>query len=199
MPQNLDPEAPYGRGKDGTPNKKPGPPKGVRLGGRQKGARNKAIIEREERERLIRTAAAAATLTQQVTDEVALRKGTPDSKRAKLVLENFMELFAQMAARAQPLPEGMAVPQGRMPDPVAFDKYSKLAVDTAGVLAPFQDPRYSAVMVGQTQVTKVTVSGGMPDEFSGPGSEYIELKATEVVSAEDPVPLPVSTPKAVNE
>ena len=169
---------------------------GERRGGRGKGSKNKMMVSRSELERIAREAAAEAVKSE-VALEVLERKTLPDNKRGKKVLESFVAVFAGMAAQYQPLAPGQTVPgPGQQPDPDKFKEYALIAIEAAKALAPFQDPRYSAVMVGQTQVTKVKVEGGMPDEFSGPGSEYVDLKATEVVSAEEPLPI---LPKVVNE
>ena len=173
--------------KDGRPQKKRGPPKGK--GGRKPGIKNKKTLEIERLKRVAREAAAAA-VAKDAAIEALERKGMPDSRRAKKVLENFMELFAGMAAVSQPLPPGMTVPPpGRKPDDAKFDKYAALAVDAAKALAPFQDPRYSAVIVGATVVTKIKVEGGMPDDFK-PSVELegAALPALTVITAEDDPP-----------
>jgi hypothetical protein len=160
----------------------------VRVGGIQKGTKNKTTVDREERERLVREAAAAA-LANEAMVETLERKGTPDSKRAKKVLETFMELFAGMATTYQPLPPGMTLTpeqlRGRSPDPALFKEYATLAVETARALAPFQDPRYSAMIVGASVVTKVKVEGGMSDDFTPPTLSGPILPGT-IVTADDP-------------
>lgn len=69
------------------------------------------------------------------------------TKRAATVLEEFMLTFAGMAATYQPLPPGSAVPEGRSPDDEKFRAYAKLAVDTAGMLAGYQQPKFKAIQV----------------------------------------------------
>jgi len=205
-PQDPQSDAPRGLTKFGVPRKKPGPPKGVRVGGRRKGDKNKTTIEREERDRLIREAAAAA-LTKDTVIETLDRKNTPDSRRAKKVLETFMELFAGMAATHQPLPPGQVLSPAdvtrRQPNPALFKEYATLAIDAAKALAPFQDPRYSAMIVGASIVTKVQVEGGMPNDFAPPvpAGEVIDLKPGTVINAEDDKePLALAAPaKAENK
>jgi hypothetical protein len=73
-----------------------------------------------------------------------------DAKRAgrKLavdLLDDFARIFGGMAAFFQPYPAGMA------PNPNAnaaeFEKWSRLAVETAARLAPYQSPTFRAVTV----------------------------------------------------
>jgi hypothetical protein len=103
---------------------------GERRGGRQKGTRNKATIER--------------TL---IAERGTAEGKTAGQRLAKEVLEDFMHLFADMAATADRNTE-------------KFEKWARLAIETAKALAPFQSPRFSAVMVGATTVQKITIEGG---------------------------------------
>lgn len=66
-------------------------------------------------------------------------------KLAVDVLQEFMTLFAGLAAHHQPLPPGMPVPLGRVPDEGKFEKWARLTVETAADLAPFQSPKYAAI------------------------------------------------------
>ena len=105
-------------------------------------------------------------------------------KLAKNVLSDFMELFAGMAAFYQPVPAGQPVEAGRQPDENKFKEYAALAVDSAKALAPFQSPRFSAMMIGATVVSKIVVEGGMPSDFdvSNPAPA---LPAGTIISADD--------------
>ncbi len=94
---------------------------------RQRGARNKAVIERE------RIAAEIAART--VADA-----RTSGKKLAKEILEEFMFLFTNVAAGHQP-----ASPQDVPSD--VFKEYATLAVDTARKLAPFQSPTFQAITI----------------------------------------------------
>jgi len=98
--------------------------------GRKVGSQNKATIERLKR--------AEIEMTQ------ARESG---KKLAKDVLEEFMMLFAGMAAQSQPIPEGMPVPPGRKPNEKTFEKYARLAVETAADLAKYQSPTFKAIAV----------------------------------------------------
>lgn len=104
--------------------------KGQRFGGRQKGARNKVTIARALR----------------AEQEIAEAKAS-GRKMATQVLDEFMHLFAGMAAAYQPLPPGTEIPAGRAPDEAQFEKYAKLAVDCARILAPFQSPTFKAIVI----------------------------------------------------
>lgn len=105
---------------------------GERRGGRGKGTRNKATLERE------RIAAEIAART--VADARATGK-----KLAKDVLEEFMLLFAGMAASYQPWPVGLGKNPGE--NVGQFEKWARLACEQAAKLAPFQSPTFRAVMV----------------------------------------------------
>jgi hypothetical protein len=104
---------------------------GERRGGRQKGARNKATIERAL-----------------IAERAAAQAKASGKRLAKDLLEDFMHLFADMAATADRNTE-------------KFEKWARLAIETAKALAPFQSPRYSTVAVGATTVQKITIEGGM--------------------------------------
>lgn len=112
--------------------------RGKKTGGRSKGTPNKATIEKD------RIAAEIAART--VADAQVSGK-----KLAKEVLDEFMHLFAGMAAHHQPLPKGQinADPK-RNPDRAEFDKYAMLAVDCARRLAPYQSPTFQAIAIDMT-------------------------------------------------
>jgi hypothetical protein len=133
--------------------------KGERFGGRTKGTPNKATAERNliaAREAEARVAAAQAS----------------GRKLGKDVLDEFMHLFAGMAATYQPMPPGVAVPQGRKPDEAQFEKYARLAVHCAQKLAPYQSPTFQAIMIappppdprlaGQRKRFTLTIFEGAP-------------------------------------
>lgn len=133
-------------------------------GGRPKGRKNQATLEREEAARvdLVRQDEIKRLKAEGAKQEIAIAAAS-GYKLAKEVLSDFMQLFAGMAASAQPWPPEM----GKNPneDPAKFKEYAVLAVTAAKDLAPFQSPRYSAMMIGASVVTKVEVKGGMPDDF----------------------------------
>lgn len=102
---------------------------GERRGGRVKGVPNKATMERA----LI----AANTL---------VKSRAADKKLAKEVLDDFMALFAGMAAHYQPTPPH-AMQQNQYGNPAEFEKYARLAVQCAKDLAPYQSPTFRAIVV----------------------------------------------------
>jgi hypothetical protein len=108
--------------------------KGRKIGGRVAGTPNKRTQELIDKARL------------DVENAQAGHRGGP-RKLGKEVLDEFMHLFAGMAAHHQPVPEGAIVPAGRKPDEAKFLIYAKLAVDTARSLADFQSPKFKALMV----------------------------------------------------
>ena len=100
---------------------------GERLGGRQKGSKNKKTAEK-------------ALIAQRIIQEHDAR-GIP---LAKEVLEEFMFLFADIAREAKPAP---AKPGHKTKSTEIFDKYARLAVDCASKLAPYQSPTFRAIVV----------------------------------------------------
>lgn len=157
---------------------------GERRGGRQKGSRNKAVIEREEQARLTRERIELEMQALGGKDPALTAALIEGKKLAKDVLSDFMELFAGMAAYYQPTPANL--PQNANANRGMFEVYAFAAVDAAKALAPFQSPRFSAMMVGATVVNKIEVTGGMPDDFaSGPAPA---LPAGTIVTADEVTP-----------
>lgn len=107
---------------------------GERRGGRAKGTPNKATTERAL-----------------IAEAEVIKHEVNGKKLAKDVLEDFMFLFAGMAAAYQPLPPGSPVPLGREPNEGKFEKWATLAVKTAADLAKFQSPTFKAVAVSMAQ------------------------------------------------
>lgn len=113
--------------------------KGQRFGGRSKGTPNKRTTEMVERARIEAENAARGH---------ARGRAEGLKKLGKEVLEDFMHLFAGMAATYQPLPPGVvAASPGREPNEDKFLIYAKLTVDTARSVADFQSPKFKAIMV----------------------------------------------------
>jgi len=99
---------------------KPGRSGGLRNGaGRPKGIPNKATIEKA-----------------MIAGQIAARAEMQGRKLAKEVLDEFMHLFAEMAASAR---EGG--------DETRFEKWARLAVQCAKDLAAYQSPTLRAIMV----------------------------------------------------
>lgn len=141
-------------------------PDGKVLNGRTKGSKNRKTLEREERER---QELAARTATEQLPEAKKL-----PSKRAKQVLRDFMEVFAGMAATFQPLPPSQAQQQAALKpyaDERKFLTYAKLARDTAEMLAPFEDPKYKAIIVASTP------DAATPPTQPGIGAKVIDMNA----------------------
>jgi hypothetical protein len=74
-----------------------------------------------------------------------------DKKLAKEVLDQFMVLFAGMAAFYQPRPAS-SMQQNPNANESKFDKYAKLAVECAKDLAPYQSPTFRSVIRPLEQV-----------------------------------------------
>lgn len=143
----------------------PGPPKGTRAGGRAKGTPNKATIER-------------AIIAEQIVERATMS----GKKLAKEVLDDFMHLFAGMAAAYQPLPPGMVAPAGKAQDEAKFLTYAKLAIDTAAELGPYQSPRLKAIQVHAVPTAPIDQPGqnAMTSELT-PQQAYRLLRDTDVI------------------
>jgi hypothetical protein len=105
---------------------------GEHRGGRQKGSKNLATIERETREAQQRA-------------RVQLRQ--PKVRLAKDVIEEFMMIGIGYAAKYQKAPEGQTLPQGREPDEEKFKEWAQITVGWATDLARYQSPTYRAIQV----------------------------------------------------
>lgn len=116
---------------------------GERRGGRKPGTRNRKTLEQLKLQ--------AANASRVV--EIAARD---NRKLAKDVLEEFMLLFAGMAAVSQPLPPGAVATPGRIPHDEKFEKYATLAVDCAKALAKYQSPTFRAIVIAPPPPTGPT-------------------------------------------
>jgi hypothetical protein len=190
---------------EGPVKRKRGPPKGSRVAGRQKGTRNKETIAREEAARIARERLAEIdriTATGQSTAVAAVE--TAGMKRGKDVLAELMRAYMALTALHQPWPgwherldektkkpildkSGRKILDNDNPnfDEKRFKEYSLMARDTAAAVAPFHDPRYSAMMIGATVVNKIEVVGGMPDEFKAPAKQ--EISPGTIITPDDDV------------
>lgn len=104
---------------------------GERRGGRTAGTPNRATVE-------------AVLDAERTLTEARNAKGT--RKLGKEVLDDFMQLFAGMAAYYQPSPKNAPV-QNPNADKVEFKEYAMMAVKTARYLTEFQSPKFRAVAV----------------------------------------------------
>lgn len=185
--------------------------------GRPRGGKNKATIERDAQAALVQERLAEiARLEAAGVNAAEAAKQTTGSKLMKDVAVDFAKLFTNIATHYQPYPgwhplieadrtspnAGKPVMNPRTGQPVMvndnanfdeakFKEWSALALQAALGAAPYQSPRFSAMMIGATVVQQIEVVGGLPDEDEG----AIEGEAVAVVEepkSEDPVPLPKS-------
>ena len=175
--------------------KKPGPPKGTRYGGKQKGSKNKATIERERLAELEMQAEAARSAVD--------RAAAAGKKLMKDIAFDFAALFASMAAYYQPQPTivmGKVINLDANPNAneAKFNQYATLAAQTSIQAAKYQSPSFSAMVVGASVVTKVVVEGGMADDFVAPvpKGEVLDLKPLTVITADDETAHIIELPKA---
>jgi hypothetical protein len=148
------------KGKSGGARPGAGAPRGMR----------KKTIERMEQARLAEVARAA-----ELEQQKAKAKNT---KLAKEVIEEFMFVFAGMAAYYQPTAPGALV-QNEHGNPNEFERWAKHAVDAAAELAKYQSPTFKAVAAFQAPT---------PPALPPPG-QTIEGK---VIRLDDPVALQAS-------
>lgn len=78
-----------------------------------------------------------------VAERQVLESRAAGRKLAKEVLEEFMLVFAGMAATNQPKPGVNGQPSGNVTD---FVKYAELAIHCAERLAPYQSPTFRAII-----------------------------------------------------
>lgn len=142
---------------------------GKKTGGRKPGSRNKALVERDR---------VAAEIAARTVADAKVR----GHKLAKERLDDFMTLFAGMAARYQPLPgwkEGDPIPEGREPNETKFKEYALLTIECARILAPYQSPTFKAVFHADHPMPGAAQPG---DDAKPVTAEIIELK-TDVRAA----------------
>jgi hypothetical protein len=109
---------------------------GSRIGsGRPRGSLNKETIEK-------------AIIAERITAAVEMR----GEKLAKEYLNEFLKVFAGMAAHFQPTHPGMPV-QNPNANEAKFEKWARLTIDTATQLAKYQSPQFRAVMVAPAPET----------------------------------------------
>ena len=120
--------------------------------GREQGSKNKKTIERE-------------LLAARIQAEQAHAQGQrPNRKLAREVLDDLMHTFLGMAAQHQPLQVGQLPGPGQVPDENKFVTYATLAGQHAALLAPYQSPKFKAV---------IQVSENMPGSIGGPSSDPV--------------------------
>ena len=113
--------------------------RGRKTGGRKLGTPNKATVERAV-----------------LAERAAAEGGATGRPLAKEVLDDFMHIFAEMAASFREL--------GELDN---FQRWALHAIECAKALAPYQSPKLSAVMVGAAVLDKIEVTGGLPDDQDG--------------------------------
>lgn len=164
--------------------------RGKKTGGKVKGSRNKATIERERQIRAQIAAqmqeearaklVAANGNMEKVAAEAAVKVADLAAQGQKPMFElasDFVQLFASMAAHYQRWPPHL----GKNPNEneEKCREWAILAFNGAKELTGYQRPKLSAAVVGAVVTNKIEVSGGLPDELDGnlnPASS-LELKA----------------------
>jgi len=139
---------------------------GARPGAGRKRGLSKKTIERLEQKRIAEEASRAVT---------ELEKARAAKKKlGKEVIEEFMFLFAGMAAFYQPPPPGQT---NTNENEEKFKTYAVLAVDAASELAKYQSPTFKAI----------AISAPLP--LPPPDPKTIEGK---VIRLDDPVALGIA-------
>jgi hypothetical protein len=147
------------------------------MAGRRGGARPGAGAPRGPQKKTIERAI--------IAEQIVERASMSGKKLAKEVLDDFMHLFAGMAAAYQPLPPGMVAPPGKAVDETKFLTYAKLAIDTAAELGPYQSPRLKAIAVHVAPTAPIDKPGenAMLSELTGQQA-YRLLRDTDVIDME---------------
>lgn len=140
-------------------------------GGRPKGALNKRTLARLAHEARMEETEGGVSIGRMTEPEVLVYK---------------MRWWLNRFAKAQ-----QEVPQNTALMEKCLDKAHEAAV----AAAPYHHARLSALMVGSAVVTKIEVTGGMPDEFAAPAVEGPILPGTIVTADDDVVDVP-EPPKA---
>lgn len=193
---------------DRPQRKKSGPPKGSpQRGGKKHGAKNRRTLEREEAE---------ATVRRRIQLEVEARLKNDALKMAEaqgtVLMKDALFQIAQMnlslAALYQPDMRGTDGSGKRVNvnpnhDEDKFRYYLNAAKEAAHAGAPFQSPRYSAVMVGATTLTRIEVAGGMPSDFKAPTQiegtvieGKVDFAPGTIITADDDEQRPAAKPAA---
>ena len=135
--------------------------------GRKFGSRNKAVIAREEeallsRERQVELERLAIAGVAPETAAIS----TAGLQRGKEVLKLLVQLAMNEVARYQ---SRMVNGKETNPhaDPKLFKEYFVIARDTANMVAPFQDHRFSTMMIGASVMSTLRIEGGLPDDQDG--------------------------------
>lgn len=159
---------------------KPGRSGGARANvGRKPGQLNRATQERE-------------ILAQRILAEQAGRK--PDKKLGKEVLDDFMHLFAGLAAYHQPVPKNMQAPLDREPDESKFKEYAGFAIKCASELANYQSPKFKAVAISIENAPGGPVA---PSNGEAPGMRVISAQESyKMLRDGDLIDLKVNKPPA---
>jgi hypothetical protein len=147
---------------------------GERRGGRPKGGKNKATLER-------------AVIAERIMNETQMT----GRKLGKEVIEEFMNMFGGIAAAFQPQPAAQGQPLtpqdmkrwGASADEPLFEKYAKLALKAANDLADFQSPKFAPVHAPAQPPEnrkpireKFTIS--IFDHQGRPAPRHIQVKST---------------------
>jgi hypothetical protein len=123
--------------------------KGQRFGGRTKGTRNRATIERLERERIaeqLSLQTAVAIRSAPAAEREIAQAATERRKLGKERLEDLLEIAIGATAYFQPTLKS-GVEQNQNADWAQFQKWFQIAHAVAATVSPFQSPTFRAIMV----------------------------------------------------
>jgi len=158
-------------GKGRTPRTNRGAKPGEYRGGRKSGTRNKRTVVKEHLLDALK-APEFKELIGEIITEQPQRPDTPARKKAVDIMAEFLPAIASHAARLQnklvELVTGGAAAAEVAVAQEAFNKAAELLFTAGGKVAPYESPRFSAVIVGAAVVNKIEVVGGMPDDFAPP-------------------------------
>ena len=164
----------------GKPRSRRGAKPGERRGGRAKGKKNRATIERE-------------LLAERILNE---NSSKPGRKLGKEVLEEFTVMFGGLAGAFQPQPSVPGAPitpadleaWSKGPKEPMFEKYAKLALKAAEALAQYQSPKFASVSVPappppSTGAVRKKFTVGIFDGQGRRAPRHIDVKPTSSTTA----------------
>lgn len=154
-----------------TPRTTRGAKPGEYRGGRSTGTKNKRTITREMVIEALKSPDFKEVIGE-VLQDGPLKPETPARRKAIDILSEFLPAVLMHAVRYHnqlvELIKGGA--QQKLIDEIEAKliRATDLLYMAGGRVAPYESPRFSAVLVGAAVVNRITVEGGMPEDFVAP-------------------------------
>lgn len=130
-------------------------------------------------------------------DPIGATVAVQEKKMMVDILRELARLAVGLAGQYQPWPANVVAVRGQNPNVNMgeFKYWVDKASDYAHKAAKFESPTFSAVMIGATTVTTISVEGGMPDDFVPPKDIPAQIPAGTIITADYVVePVPAAAP-----